>query len=153
MMRPSAAVPLVMALAVGCRPTRGGRAAAGTLEVTHAVVPAPASTEETPVFMVIANAGATSVAMVGAGSPQADSIRMHRDIGGQMQGVQQIDVPAGGRTLLVPGGFHLMLAGLRRPLAVGDTVTLELSFEPGGALTVRAPVLTYTDAVSELPVR
>ena len=40
---------------------------------------------------------------------------------------------------------------MRKSLAVGDTVTLHLSFEPNGALTVRAPLLTYTDAISDLP--
>jgi copper(I)-binding protein len=40
-----------------------------------------------------------------------------------------------------------------KSLAVGDTVTLHLSFEPNGALTVRAPLLTYTDAISDLPMR
>ena len=70
-----------------------------------------------------------------------------------MQPVTQIAVPAGGRVLLAPGHDHLMLEGLRHALAVGDTVALALLFNPGGAVTVRAPVLRYTEAVSELPIR
>jgi copper(I)-binding protein len=78
---------------------------------------------------------------------------MHRVIGGQMEPAPQLSIAAGSHVRFVPGGYHLMLAGLRRPLAIGDTVSLELRFEPGGAVTVRAPVLNYTDAVSDLPAR
>ena len=42
-----------------------------------------------------------------------------------------------------PGGYHVMLIGLRAPLAAGDTVPLSLLFDDGSAarlqLTVAAP--------------
>lgn len=143
----------VLALAAGCHPSRGGGAVEGTLAVSHAVVPVPASNAEGSVFMVIENRGAAAVRLVGGVSPDAASVRLDRDIGGQMQPVPEIEIPAGGRLRLVPGSYHLMLETLRRPLAVGDTVTLRLTFEPNASVTVRAPLLTYTDAISDLPVR
>jgi copper(I)-binding protein len=93
----------------------------------------------------------TPRALVGAATPSADTVLMHGVSGGRMVPLSRIDVPARGRVLLAPGSYHLMLRGLRHPLALGDTVSLELWLAPGGVLTVRVPVLRYTDAVNELP--
>jgi copper(I)-binding protein len=143
---------LLAALAASCRPSRGGPVVTGTLRITHAVV--TASTDgEASAFLVMENRGDTGSSLMGARADVTDSIQMHNDVGGQMQPVAQIPVPAGGRVLLAPGHDHLMLEGLRHPLAVGDTVALELLFNPGGVVTVRAPVLRYTEAVSALPIR
>lgn len=151
-MRIGAVAVAALAAGAGCHGSRGGAAEAGTLAVSHAVVPVPASNAEASVFLVIDNHGSSAVRLVGGVSPDAASIRLDRDIGGQMQPVPEIEVPAGGRLRLVPGSYHLMLVSLRRPLAAGDTVTLRLSFEPSASLTVRAPLLTYTDAISDLPM-
>jgi len=140
------------AVAAGCHGSRGGTAAGSGVAVTHAVVPVPASRAEASVFMVIENRGGAQLTLVGGTSPDAEAVQLHREIGGQMEPVQGVDIPAGGRLRLVPGSYHLMLANVGRSLAVGDTVTLHLTFEPNVSLTVRAPVLTYTDAVSDLPV-
>ena len=142
-----------LALAAGCHASRGGSAVLGDLTVSHAVVPVPASRAEASVFMVIANRSGERVTLAGVTTPDAESVRLDRDIGGQMQTVPGIDIPAGGRLRMVPGSYHLMLVNVGKSLALGDTVTLHLSFEPNGALTVRAPLLTYTDAISDLPIR
>ena len=151
-LRASAALA-ALALAAGCHGSRGGSATQGGLTVTHAVVPVPPSRSEASVFMVIENRSSERVTLVGATSPDAESVGLHLDIGGQMQTVPAIDIPAGARVRLVPGSYHLMLMNVGRALAVGDTVTLHLTFEPNASLTVRAPLLTYTDAISDLPMR
>jgi copper(I)-binding protein len=145
---------LLAALAVSaCHPSRGGRAVAGPITVTHAVLPAPTSTAEASAFFVVANGGPVPAVLRGASSPAADSVRVHRFTGGLMEPAGAIEVPAGGSLRFAPGELHLMLQGLRRTLAVGDTVPVLLIFEPGGSLAVRMPVLNYTDAVSEIPLR
>ncbi len=151
--RAAALAAAALVLAGACRGARGGAAQQGDLAVSHAVVPVPASTAEASAFMVIENHGGTAATLSSATSPQAAGVQLQRDIGGQMETVPGIEIPAGGRVRLVPGSYHLMLMGLKRPLALGDTVTLELSFSPSGSVSVRAPLLTYTDAVSDLPVR
>ncbi|HXY18378.1 MAG TPA: copper chaperone PCu(A)C [Gemmatimonadales bacterium] len=150
----SAGILLLAALvSSGCRPSRGGHATGGALTVTHAVIPAPTSRSEASVFLVIENGSDTAAALTGALTPAADSVMLHRLVGGLMQPAMPPVIPARGYLDFVPGGYHLMMEGLRRPLAVGDTVTVELRFDAGRALTVRVPVLTYTEAVSELPLR
>jgi periplasmic copper chaperone A len=48
---------------------------------------------------------------------------------------------APGRTLhFNPGGNHVMLVGLKRPLATGDRIDLVLVFSKAGEVTVRAEV-------------
>jgi len=41
---------------------------------------------------------------------------------------------------LKPGGFHMMLMGLTRPLKVGDKVQFTLNFEKAGKIPVMAEV-------------
>jgi hypothetical protein len=136
---------------LACRPSRGGRAETGILAISHAVVPVPSSRAEATAFMVVENRGSTLLTLVGATSPDADSVVLHRDIGGQMQPVASLDLPAGSRQTFAPGRLHLMLEGLHRPLTDRDTVTLQLRFAPTGDILVRAPVLRYTEAISEVP--
>jgi periplasmic copper chaperone A len=145
--------PVLLAMAIpGCHAPSGGRARAGDLTVSHAVVTtAPGPGSQASAFLVVDNRGETTVTLVGVRSPAARTAQVHAITGGRMQPVSQIAVPARGRLLLVPGRYHLMLDSLIRPLALGDSVPLELQFQPAATLSVRAPVLRYGDAVKDLP--
>jgi copper(I)-binding protein len=50
----------------------------------------------------------------------------------RMREVQAIDLPKGKTITLAPGGFHLMLMNLKKPIAVGDMIPLVLVVESGG---------------------
>lgn len=58
----------------------------------------------------------------------------------QMAPVPRVAVPAGGRVDFAPGGYHLMLVGLKRELKVGDRVTVTLDFEKAGSVPFDAAV-------------
>ena len=66
-------------------------------------------------------------------SPAAKSVEMHTmSMQGDVMRMRQIDglvLPAGGAVDLSPGGYHLMLVGLVRPLKEGDSVPLTLVVE------------------------
>ena len=49
-------------------------------------------------------------------------------------------VEAGGVHMLARGGDHVMLMGLTRPMLQGDTITVTLTFEKAGDITVDIPV-------------
>jgi copper(I)-binding protein len=51
-----------------------------------------------------------------------------------------IPVPAGESVTLEPGGLHVMLMGLSKPLAEGETAPLTLRFESGAEIAVDAPI-------------
>ncbi len=57
-----------------------------------------------------------------------------------MMQVPAMDVPANGDLKLKPGGYHIMLIGLNRPLVAGETLPIKLKFEKAGEVTVHAQV-------------
>jgi periplasmic copper chaperone A len=141
--------PMVVALLLGgCRSQVGGRAQLGDLTVSHAVLSGPATGPQASAFLILENRGSVPVTLLGVHSPVAESVQLHNVAGGRMQPVPRVDVPARGHLRLTPGQYHLMLEGLAHPLAIGDTVPLELDFSSGTVLRVQAPVLRYGDAVN-----
>jgi periplasmic copper chaperone A len=58
----------------------------------------------------------------------------------KMRPVPAIPVPANGKTELKPGGYHLMLMGLKHDLKPGENVAVILKFERGAEVRVEAPV-------------
>ena len=54
----------------------------------------------------------------------------------KMREVKGFDVPAKGSFELKPGGAHLMLMELKRPIKKGERVPLTLKLEKGGELKV-----------------
>ena len=105
---------------------------------------APAGRAVTAIFVTIENKGAVARSIVNGATAIADKLELHemkRD-GGMMQmsPVKAIEVPAHGQVELKPGGRHLMLFGLKKPLVVGDSVVFSLTLDDGSKLSVKAPV-------------
>lgn len=70
-------------------------------------------------------------------------VRQQADGGGEsmtMRRVPFLELPPGQEVELEPGGFHLMLIDLRRPLKAGDKLAVTLRFEKAGTRTVTADV-------------
>ncbi|RWN30412.1 copper chaperone PCu(A)C [Mesorhizobium sp.] len=47
-----------------------------------------------------------------------------------------LEIPAGGKLALAPGGYHLMFVGLKRQPKQGETFPATLTFEKAGTVTV-----------------
>ncbi len=58
----------------------------------------------------------------------------------RMRPVEAMEVPAGGTLIMAPGGDHVMLLGLERPLEPGTKVPLTLEFASGARITLDVPV-------------
>jgi protein SCO1 len=107
--------------------------------------PAMADTEsKTAGYVTILNRGMAPDALLSATADVATSVEVHetRNMSGMMmmERVPRIVVPPGARVELKPGGYHLMLIGLKHALIPGQTVTLTLAFERAGSITARAEV-------------
>lgn len=50
----------------------------------------------------------------------------------RMREVKAVELPKGKTVSLEPGGLHLMLMNLKKPIAAGDTIPLTLTIESGG---------------------
>ncbi len=51
-----------------------------------------------------------------------------------------IEIPANGKVQIKPGGYHVMLIGLKHDLKLGDKFPVTLQFEKSGAMKVEAEV-------------
>ncbi|MFA9439802.1 copper chaperone PCu(A)C [Uliginosibacterium sp. sgz301328] len=58
----------------------------------------------------------------------------------RMRKLNALDLPPGKTVVLAPGGFHVMLFGLKAPLKNGDRIPLTLRFEKAGEVTVTVNV-------------
>ncbi|GGL68838.1 hypothetical protein GCM10010840_03700 [Deinococcus aerolatus] len=123
-------------------------ARAGTLPLkaeNATVVAVPPMIKETSVFGTLTNTGKTPVVLSGVSASVADHgmLMVTRKASGGMQGMsvaRTLTVPAGGRLVLSDTGDHLMLMKLKRPLRVGETLTLILSAMDGRTFTFQAAV-------------
>ena len=107
--------------------------------------PAMQDTESnTAAYVTIVNGGRDPDTLLSATADVAKSVEIHetRNMSGMMmmEPVPRIVVPPAARVALKPGGYHLMLIGLKHALGPGQTVTLTLVFERAGPITARAAV-------------
>jgi periplasmic copper chaperone A len=58
----------------------------------------------------------------------------------KMRSIPAIDLPAGQKVTLKPGGLHIMLRGLTEPLREGQSFPLTLDFETAGKREVTVAV-------------
>ena len=92
-------------------------------------------TNNSAIFMNIKNASNADAKLVGVHSSVCKSteIHTHKMENGMMAMVQVEDavIPKNGETKLEPGGLHIMLMDLNKPIKDGDKVDLELKFSNG----------------------
>ena len=95
-------------------------------------------------YVQIKNAGGADDVLLGGQSPVAKRVEIHvhkhEDGVMKMQPAGDVTIPAGGGVTMEPGGLHVMLMGLNRPLKKGETFDVTLTFKNTGDVTV--PVTT-----------
>jgi copper(I)-binding protein len=104
------------------------------------------------VYAQIHNNSGHRVALVGASTARARHAELHESTSsmGTMQGmtmpmesmhpVSHIVIPPHGTLALSPGGYHLMLLGLRGPLVAGQHVVVTFHFSDGEVVHTAASV-------------
>lgn len=95
-------------------------------------------------FLTVENRGTQGDRLIAVASPVAAAAELHsmamEGTVMRMRAVRTIDIPAGGKVALTPGGFHVMLLDLKQPLAVGERIALTLTFERAGTIDVAVDV-------------
>jgi copper(I)-binding protein len=96
------------------------------------------------VYVIISNHGSGADAFLSASSDVANTVELHETVAQDgkmvMRPLPKIDVPAGGTLEMKPGGYHIMLLGLKQDLTPGETINVGLSFEKAGQMSVKALV-------------
>lgn len=97
--------------------------------------------------MRIRNEGEVGDALIGASSPISERAKLHihsMDDQGVMR-MREIDgsitLPGRNAIRLEPGGMHVMLLGINRPLIQGNTFPLTLSLRSGRVLDILVEVI------------
>ena len=113
--------------------------AAAQVEVSHAWVRASLPQQKASGAFMQLLAPKSDLRLVGASTPVAEVAEIHRmsmqDNIARMERVDELLLKAGQRQSLQPGGYHLMLMGLKAPLEVGQRVPITLSlFDASGQL-------------------
>lgn len=100
-------------------------------------------------FLTIANSARIADTLTGGTSPVAARVEVHTmSLDGAVMRMRPLkdglSVPAGQTVELKPGGLHIMLTGLKRPLKRGEIVPVTLSFAKAGKVAVQFVVQPVT---------
>ena len=135
----------VLAATVLTAPAQAASYRLGSLEVVQAWSrPAAAGTNGAG-FMTVANHGKTADTLTRVESPAAEKVEMHKtSMANSIMSMKRLDaglpLAAGESVTFAPGGYHLMLIRLTKPLKTGDLVPATLVFASGARLKVEFPV-------------
>jgi periplasmic copper chaperone A len=95
------------------------------------------------VYLTVINKGAPDT-LTGVASPVAASAGLHETIDDhgvmKMRPVASLPVRPGKPVTLAPGGYHIMLMGLKQALVAGTSFPLTLTFAKAGMVSVTATV-------------
>ena len=124
--------------------------ASSSMAQTPALVVQNAWTRLTPgtdvaaVYLTLRNVSARPVIVIAVQSPLASQAMIHetKTESGQsrMRPHQQLVIAPGQTVKLEPGGLHVMLHGLARPVTAGQSLPLVLLLDDGGTVQVAALV-------------
>lgn len=133
----------VAALSAAC----GGTSKPAVISAHGAWTRAADSGTVTSVYVTVVNGAAQATALTGASSPWAASVTPHETM--QMSGMvhmmplaDSIPIASGDSLVFGEGAKHLMVNGLTRRLATGDSLPVTLTFNGGRTVEVRAAVKT-----------
>jgi periplasmic copper chaperone A len=118
-------------------------AQSGDIQITNAWARAtPGGAQAAAAYVTIESPAGDRLTGVSTPAAQkADIHSMTNDNGVmKMRPVDGLDLPAGQAVTLKPGGYHIMMTGLAKPLEEGQSFPLTLNFAKAGARQVTVTV-------------
>jgi copper(I)-binding protein len=104
----------------------------------------------TGMFVTLTNSSDKDISIVGGTSDVAKKVELHEVVDGKMQEkAGGFVVPAGGKLELAPGGLHIMLMDMDKPILAGDDVHATLELGDGSTLELHALVKDTSGANEE----
>ena len=99
-----------------------------------------AGATSTPAYAVIENPTMYEVYVVGVATDAAASAEVADGPDTAPKALRELAVPAYGSTELKPGGVHIVLKNLKKPLKAGESVDLTLTTDGGAIIKLTAAV-------------
>lgn len=103
-------------------------------------------------YLVIDNSAGPADRLLAVAVQGVPAVEIHRTViidgVARMRRAEPLDIVAGERVVLEPGGLHLMLMGLTEALVAGGEVAIELQFESGTVKT-RATIRPASGATQQ----
>ncbi|WP_052351967.1 copper chaperone PCu(A)C [Deinococcus pimensis] len=116
----------------------------GAVHVTKAELRETLPTVEDGVlYLTVSNTGPTPVKLLGVRTSAARDVMPMRDHSGARHDPIDLTIAPKSSLVFKPGGDHLMLMNVTRPLRKGEKVPVTLSLQPGGDITLDVPVNPY----------
>jgi hypothetical protein len=113
------------------------------IQVDHAWSRAAMAGREGVVYLTITDTGSPDT-LTGVTTPVAAEAALHQSIDNhgvmKMRPVGPLPIEPGKPVTLAPGGYHIMLMGLKQTLKAGDSFPVTLSFAKAGQVTATATV-------------
>ncbi len=105
----------------------------------------------TAAFGTLTNNTDEDVTLVAATTDASAMVELHEVVMKDGEMVMQpkeggIPIPAGGSATLEPGGDHIMLMDVTRPIEPGDVVELDLELSDGSTITMTATAKEFSGA-------
>ena len=140
----AATVAAVLALVAMAVPAATHEEKTGDVTIVHPWSRPAAQGQNGVIYLGISNSGADEDRLIAVSTPLAEKVELHRsameDGIHRMEKVESIAVPAGGAVELAPGGYHVMLVGLKFMLMAEETIPVTFTFERSGDITTGVSV-------------
>jgi copper(I)-binding protein len=95
-------------------------------------------------YFVIANNSDKPAMLTGASTPAFGMAMLHKSESNgstsTMEHVESAEVPAHGKLAFAPSGYHLMLEDAAKPLKIGSTIPLSLTFADNSTIATTCKV-------------
>jgi copper(I)-binding protein len=132
-------------LAAQCGSASTGQGSGPRITINDAYTPAAMADGNGVIYLTLVNDGDSADTLLKVESQVASAAEMHEtkideNEVMQMSPLAKIEVPAGGSVSLEPGGKHIMLIKLRQALKPDEKISLTLTFEKTGPMTIEAEV-------------
>ena len=102
--------------------------------------PLPPLSTNGAAYLSLANSAMHADRLVSGSSPIAERVEFHTHIHSgsmmMMKRLNAVPIAAHDTVTMAPGGMHVMLVGLKKPLTAGDSFALTLTFDTAGTTVV-----------------
>jgi len=117
----------------------------GNIQILDATVKATTN-DVAALYFTVKNDGPADV-LVSASSDASPVATLHQTVdsgtAGTMVQIPSLGIPANTSTFVSPGGYHVMLEQVPKPIVAGGKVRCTLVFQNAGSMSFDAPVTAY----------